>query len=156
MDRLLGVATDDDSTPSVLLAMPSWLLTQSAMHAHRIITEAFAAGNARGYHYRLLATLAEFGAASQASLGRRTGIDRSDVVAALNELAEQGFVKRAPDPEDGRRNIITVTPAGRQQLKRLDKLVKQAQDEIFAPLSTADRATLGRLLAQVLAHHAGS
>jgi DNA-binding MarR family transcriptional regulator len=156
MDRLLGVATDDDSTPSVLMATPSWLLTQSAMHAHRIITEAFAAGNARGYHYRLLATLAEFGAASQASLGRHTGIDRSDVVAALNELAEQGFVQRAPDPEDGRRNIITVTPAGRRQLKRLDKLVKQAQDEVFAPLSTADRATLGRLLAQVLAHHAGS
>jgi DNA-binding MarR family transcriptional regulator len=156
MDRLLGVATDDDSTPSVLMATPSWLLTQSAMHAHRIITEAFAAGNARGYHYRLLATLTEFGAASQASLGRRTGIDRSDVVAALNELAEQGFVQRAPDPEDGRRNIITVTPAGRRQLKRLDKLVKQAQDEVFAPLSTADRATLGHLLAQVLAHHAGS
>jgi DNA-binding MarR family transcriptional regulator len=156
MDRLLGVATDDDSTPSALMATPSWLLTQSAMHAHRIIAEAFAAGNARGYHYRLLATLAEFGAASQASLGRRTGIDRSDVVAALNELAEKGFVQRAPDPEDGRRNIITVTPAGRQQLKRLDRLVKQAQDEVFAPLSTADRATLGRLLAQVLAHHAGS
>jgi DNA-binding MarR family transcriptional regulator len=138
------------------MATPSWLLTQSAMHAHRIITEAFAAGNARGYHYRLLATLAEFGPASQASLGRHTGIDRSDVVAALNELAEQGFVKRAPDPEDGRRNIITVTPAGRRQLKSLDKLVKQAQDQIFAPLSTADRAILGRLLAQVLAHHAGS
>jgi hypothetical protein len=29
--------------------------------------------------------------------------------------------------------------------------VKQAQDEIFAPLSTADRTTLGHLLAQVLA-----
>ena len=156
MDRLLGVATDDDSTPSVLLATPSWLLTQSAMHAHRIITEAFAAGSARGYHYRLLATLAEFGPASQASLGRHTSIDRSDVVAALNELAERSFIKRAPDPEDGRRNIITITPAGLRQLKRLDKLVKQAQDEIFAPLSTADRTTLGRLLAQVLAHHAGS
>jgi DNA-binding MarR family transcriptional regulator len=149
-------ADDADSTPNVLMALPSWLLTQSAMHAHRIITEAFAAGSARGYHYRLLATLEEFGPASQAALGRHTGIDRSDVVAALNELAEQGFVERAPDPEDGRRNIITVTPAGLRQLKRLDKLVKQAQDDIFAPLSANDRATLGRLLAQVLAHHAGS
>ena len=61
--------------------MPSWLLTQSGLQAQRIIAETFAAGNARGYHYRLLATLAEYGPASQASLGRRTGIDRSDLRA---------------------------------------------------------------------------
>ncbi|WP_202880586.1 MarR family winged helix-turn-helix transcriptional regulator [Kribbella amoyensis] len=145
----------DEQAPSVLKETPSWLLTQSAMHAHRIISEAFAAGGARGYHFRLLATLAEFGPASQASLGRRTGIDRSDVVAAINELAAAGFVDRSPDPEDGRRNIITLTTAGKRQQKRLAELVRKAQDELFAPLSAAERDQLSRLLGKVLSHHDG-
>jgi DNA-binding MarR family transcriptional regulator len=145
----------DEEAPSVLKGLPSWLLTQSAQHAHRIITETFAAGNARGYHYRLLATLTEFGPASQASLGRRTGIDRSDVVAAINELTAQGFVERTPDPADGRRNIITITPAGRRQHKHLETLVRDAQDTIFAALTPAERTQLAAILTKVLAHHSG-
>jgi DNA-binding MarR family transcriptional regulator len=143
----------DEQAPSVLQETPSWLLTQSAMHAHRIVTETFGAGGARGYHFRLLATLAEFGPASQASLGRRTGIDRSDVVAAINELAADGYVDRSPDPDDGRRNIITLTAAGKRQHKRLTELVRKAQDEIFAPLSATERDQLTKLLTKVLTHH---
>ena len=139
----------------MLKELPSWLLTQSALQAQRIISEAFAAGNARGYHYRLLATLTEFGPASQASLGRRTGIDRSDVVAAINELTAQGFVERTPDPTDGRRNIITITPAGRRQHQNLETLVRAAQDTIFAPLTPPERAQLTALLTKVLTHHDG-
>ena len=143
----------DEQAPSVLKETPSWLLTQSAMHAQRIVSEMFGVGGARGYHYRLLATLAEFGPASQASLGRRTGIDRSDVVAAINELAADGYVDRSPDPDDGRRNIITLTAAGKRQHKRLAELVRKAQDEIFAPLSPTERDQLAKLLAKVLTHH---
>ncbi len=145
----------DDLAPTALQKLPSWLLTQSAMHAHRIITEAFTAGDARGYHFRLLATLVEFGPASQASLGRRTGIDRSDVVAAINELSTAGYVERSPDPTDARRNIITLTPAGRTQYERLLSLVTKAQDTLFAPLSLSERNTLTDLLTKVLQHHQG-
>ncbi|WBQ04966.1 MarR family winged helix-turn-helix transcriptional regulator [Kribbella sp. CA-293567] len=147
------MATGEEAGPSELSGMPSWLLTQSALHAQRIVAERFAAGNARGYHYRLLATLSEYGPASQASLGRRTGIDRSDVVAAINELADLGYVVRSPDPADGRRNIITLTPAGEQQRERLETLVRAAQDELFAPLTPSERDQLTTLLTKVLRHH---
>ena len=139
----------------MLKELPSWLLTQSALQAQRIISEAFTAGNARGYHYRLLATLTEFGPASQASLGRHTGIDRSDVVAAINELTAQGFVERTPDPTDGRRNIITITPAGRRQHQNLESLIRAAQDTIFAPLTPPERTQLAALLTKVLTYHDG-
>lgn len=139
----------------MLKELPSWLLTQSALQAQRIISEAFTAGNARGYHYRLLATLTEFGPASQASLGRHTGIDRSDVVAAINELTAQGFVERTPDPTDGRRNIITITPAGRRQHQNLESLIRAAQDTIFAPLTPPERTQLTALLTKVLTYHDG-
>jgi MarR family transcriptional regulator, lower aerobic nicotinate degradation pathway regulator len=143
----------DEKTPGVLLTTPSWLLTQTAMHAQRIISEAFAADNARGYHFRLLATLVEFGPASQAALGRHTGIDRSDIVASVNELAAAGYVERSPDPSDGRRNIITLTATGRRRHRQLGDLVATIQDEVFAPLSASERDTLAALLAKVLLHH---
>ena len=130
----------DEQTPSALTQLPSWLLTQTAAQAQRIVSDTFAAAGARAYHFRLLATLVEFGPASQAALGRRSCIDRSDVVAALNELEADGYVERTPDPDDGRRNIITITTTGRRHYKRLTTVVGKAQDEIFAPLSATDRS----------------
>ncbi|TCC31768.1 MarR family winged helix-turn-helix transcriptional regulator [Kribbella speibonae] len=143
----------DEQTPTALTELPSWLLTQSAAQAHRIVTESFAAGGARAYHFRLLATLVEFGPASQATLGRRSSIDRSDVVAALNELEADGYVERSADPADGRRNVITITTAGKRHYRRLTTLVGKAQEEIFAPLSATDRTRLTTILGKLLAYH---
>ena len=145
--------TADDATPARLKEMPSWLLGRAATRAHRLVVEGLAAAGARGYHYRLLAALAEFGPASQAALGRRTGIDRSYVVEAVNELVDGGLVERARDPDDRRRNVVTITPAGAEQLRRLDEVLAGIQDELFAPLSANERAQLARLLARVLEHH---
>ena len=130
--------------------MPSWLISRLYAHSHRLLADGFAAVDSRGYHYRLLAALEEFGPASQADLGRRTGIDRSDVVAALNELADRGFIKRSPDPDDARRNVITSTPAGTKQLRRLENALAGIQEELLAPLSPADRTKFIRLLTRLL------
>ncbi|HUQ57422.1 MarR family winged helix-turn-helix transcriptional regulator [Lentzea sp.] len=142
-----------EETPERLAGKPSWLLTQLSVHAHRLATEAFAEAGARGYHYRLLAALDEFGVASQAELGRRCNMDRSDVVAAVTELQERGFVDRAQDPRDRRRNTVTLTGTGRTQLRRLDKALDHAQDALLAPLPEPDRRTLTGLLGTLLAHH---
>ncbi|MBV9384614.1 MAG: MarR family transcriptional regulator [Streptosporangiaceae bacterium] len=148
-------ATPYDATPSGLREKPTWLISQISMHAHRLLTGRLATAGARGYHYRLLAALHEFGSASQAELGRRTGMDRSDVVAALNDLTDSGLVQRSPDPADRRRNIITVTAAGTAHFRRLDSLLGDVQDELLAPLTPAERQQLTRLLTRLLRHHAG-
>ena len=141
-----------DATPALLNEKPSWLISQISAHAHRLLTKRLATAGARGYHFRLLAALEEFGPASQARLGGRAGLDRSDVVAALNDLAARGLVERTPDPADRRRNIVTITPAGRAHLRRLDRLLAGVQDELLAPLSPAERAELVRLLTRILEH----
>jgi MarR family len=91
------VTTANDATPSVLNTMPTWLISQTSVHAHRLLSAELVVVNSNGYQYRLLAALDEFGPSSQAALGRRTCIDRSDVVAALNDLAGRGMVQRSPD-----------------------------------------------------------
>ena len=140
----------DDETPARLKAKSTWLISQVAARSHGLLTERLAAAGARGYHYRLLAALAEFGPSSQASLGRRTRMDRSDVVAAVGELAAEGLVERAADPADRRRNVVTLTPRGTARLERLDQVLAAVQDELLAPLSGAERAELARLLTRLL------
>jgi DNA-binding MarR family transcriptional regulator len=139
------------SDPSALRldSLPTWLLSRSSGRAHRLLADAFTAAGARGYHYRVLAALEDLGPASQATVGRRAEMDRSDVVAALNELEADGFVERAPDPEDRRLKIVTITAAGRRRLKKLDEVVGSVQEELLAPLSAAERAELIRLLSRV-------
>ncbi|MBS1845096.1 MAG: winged helix DNA-binding protein [Actinobacteria bacterium] len=102
-------------------SLPSWLLSRSAGRAHRLLADAFAAAGARGYHYWAPAALEDLGPASQATLGRRAELDRSDVVATLAELEAEGLVERAPDPDDGRRRIVSITPAGSRRLKKLKR-----------------------------------
>ncbi|QKG23781.1 MarR family winged helix-turn-helix transcriptional regulator [Actinomadura verrucosospora] len=148
--------TDDARQPARLRHAASWLINQASAHSHRLVADGFAAAGARGYHYRLLATLEEYGPASQADLGRRAAIDRSDVVAALNQMGEKKLIERAPDPADRRRNIITLTPAGRRHLHDLDGVLAGIQDELLAPLSPAERAQLTEMLARVTDHHAKS
>ncbi|NJC12180.1 DNA-binding MarR family transcriptional regulator [Micromonospora profundi] len=139
--------------PAGLRTTPSWLLSQTAGHAARLVAAGFAAYDLRGYHFRLLAALAEGGPASQADLGRRCAIDRSDVVAAINELAGRGLVVRAPDPADRRRNVISLTAAGADQARQLADTVGSVQDDLLAPLSESERTQLTRLLTRLLEHH---
>ncbi|GAA2337165.1 MarR family transcriptional regulator [Dactylosporangium salmoneum] len=133
--------------------LPSWLLTQTAAHAHRLVAEGLGAAGARGYHFRALTALDREGPASQADLGRRSGIHLSDLVATLNELSEGGYVERTPDPSDRRRNVITITPPGRRHLRRLEKQLARVQDDLLAPLSPDERAQLTTLLTRLLTHH---
>lgn len=141
--------------PALLTAKPSWLLTQVAGHSHRLLAARMAAAGARGYHIRLLASLAEFGPASQADLGRRTAMDRSDVTAAVNELGADDLVERTADADDRRRNVITITAAGRARLAQLDEITNGLQDDLFAPLSATERAALASLLRRVLDYQNG-
>ncbi len=138
----------------MLMAKPSWLISEVSRLAHPLLTGKLAAAGSRGYHYRLLAALQEFGPASQASLGRHTAMDRSNVAAAVTELVSRGLAGRTPDPADRRRNVISITPAGTAHLRRLNELLAGVQDELVAPLSPAERQQLIRLLNRILEHHA--
>ncbi|MFI2293160.1 MarR family winged helix-turn-helix transcriptional regulator [Streptomyces niveus] len=131
----------------------SRLLSQVATRSDRLINEGLAQADARKWHYAVLASLQDFGPASQAALSKRTGIYRSDMVGVLNELAMRQLVERAPDPDDQRRNVITISTAGRRQLRRLDRVLDVLHDELLAPLDAAEREQLVRLLTRLLDHH---
>ncbi|RKE16953.1 MarR family winged helix-turn-helix transcriptional regulator [Streptomyces sp. TLI_171] len=143
----------EDATPDRLRAIPSRLLAGAAAAADRLVSDRLAAEGARKWHFAVLVALAESGPASQSELSGRTGVYRSDLVAVLNELADAGFVVRDPDPADRRRNVVTLTPAGRARLRRLDDLVTAAQRDLLAPLTSRQQSELTDLLVLLTTHH---
>ena len=140
----------DHDPPRRLRQLPSWLTGQVARRAQRLVGEALAQEGMRRQHFTVLTSLAEQGPASQAALGRRLWIDRSDLHTILNELELDALVKRVVDEQDRRRNVVALTPRGASALKRLDKRVDAAQDALLEPLSVTERRELRRLLERLL------
>ena len=147
------MAYGEMQTPERLRRRASRLLALMSGQADRLMTEGLGRVDARKWHYAVLASLQEHGPGSQATLSRRTGIFRSDMVGVLNELAERDLVERAPDPDDRRRNVITITAQGRRHLRRLDKVLDDLHDELLAPLKPAERDQFVVLLTRLLDHH---
>ena len=139
-------------TPARVKDRPTWLISRAYARSSGLLNAGFDAHGSglRGYHYRLLAALEEWGPASQADLGRNTGIDRSDVTAALAELESRDLIERAVDPEHRRRNIVTITPEGVAQLLDLDTVIDRVQDELLAPLAAAQRRQFVTLMSRLL------
>lgn len=140
-------------TPTRLRALSSWVLNQAAIAANRLTDQALADTGSHRYHYAMLAALDEFGPSSQADLGRCTAIDRSDVAGAVNSLVERDFVERTRDPADGRRNVVTLTTAGRDHLEDLSTRLAGAQAELLHALSATESRTVTELLTRVVDTH---
>jgi DNA-binding MarR family transcriptional regulator len=140
--------------PERIRRLPSWLAGQLAARTAGLVAEALAPEGLRRQHFIVMSALADRGATSQAALGRRLLIDRSDMHALLAELEQPGLIQRVRDPADRRRMLVDLTPAGARALKRLDKRIDAAQDTLLAPLSAAERRELDRLLTRLVEHHA--
>jgi DNA-binding MarR family transcriptional regulator len=138
--------------PARVKDQPTWLISRAYARSSGLLNAGFEAHGSglRSYHYRLLAALEEWGPSSQADLGRSTGIDRSDVTAALAELESRNLIERTVDPEHKRRNIVTLTPEGREQLRALDTVINAIQDEVLAPLTATQRRQFITLISRLL------
>lgn len=65
-----------------------------------------------------LSRLDRGGRAAAADLARQEQISPQSMGATLGELEARGFVKRQPDPDDGRRVLLSISAAGRRELNR--------------------------------------
>jgi DNA-binding MarR family transcriptional regulator len=147
-----GEGPHEYDPPERMRRLPSWLASQLARRGAALVGESLAQEGVGRQHFAILTSLAEQGPASQATLGRRLWIDRSDLHALITELERDGLIARVRDPEDRRRNIVTLTAAGKSRLRRLDKRVDAAQTALLEPLSAAERRELVRLLDRVVSH----
>ena len=96
--------------------------------------------------YGALSVLVAEGPLTQQQLGRRTGIDRTTMVAIADALEDKGFAVRERSPADRRAYALRVTGPGRRTLGRATRAIERAEEEFLGPLSERQRAQLKSML----------
>jgi DNA-binding MarR family transcriptional regulator len=79
---------------------------------------------------------------SQVGLARLLGIDRTSMVALVDQLEAKGLVKRRPHRDDRRKNAVELTADGRNLKKRAAQLVDGCERQFLAALPKSDAQQL--------------
>ncbi|WP_433267417.1 MarR family winged helix-turn-helix transcriptional regulator [Actinosynnema sp. CS-041913] len=101
-------------------------------------------------HHLVLRMLAVVGPCSQQTLSEELRIDRSVMVGIAEELQKARYVSRERNPEDRRAYRISLTEAGESALFRAQGSVPKFLNDVFAPLTQAERDQFTQLLVKIL------
>jgi len=104
-----------------------------------------------------LSRLERAGPTTSSALAREAQITAQAMGATLNALRTRGLVERRPDPDDGRRVVLTVTDAGRQALRdkrnaRAELLARALTSGAFTATELEQLAAAGPLLERLAQH----
>jgi len=92
----------------------------------------------------LLHVLTEVGPARVGELARAQRLAPNTVSELVQQLIDDGFASRAPDPHDGRASVIAVTPRGIGELAQWTEANESRIDVALTSLSAADRSAIRR------------
>lgn len=101
----------------------------------------------------LLRRLAESGGMAPSGIAELFFADRPTVTSMLATLTKAGWIRRRPDPADGRRSRVELTPAGLRKLASVPERLWRTgslEPDPEAVLEPAEREELGRLLDKLL------
>lgn len=96
--------------------------------------------------YWLVAALRERGPTRASDLVETFGLDKGAVSRYVAQLAALGMIEREPDPNDGRAQLLKLSPTGQQ---RLDAVAIERRTELaarFDEWSETELHTLATLL----------
>lgn len=79
------------------------------------------------------------------------GMTRGAITKLADRLIDKGLAARRADPEDGRAQLLSLTPRARKLVPRLAALADANDGAFFASLKPSERAQLERLLKRIVA-----
>ena len=99
-----------------------------------------------GRQLAVLTVLAADYPLSQHEAAERLGVDRTTMVALVDDLEGKGLVERHRSLQDRRKNIVQLTKPGRERLHTAEQLRQEAESRFLAPLTEAEAAQFVRAL----------
>jgi MarR family transcriptional regulator, lower aerobic nicotinate degradation pathway regulator len=141
----------DGLLPAALRNRTSYVLVKLATQVRQQCADQVASAGISQHQHAILCCLDEYGPACQKDIAARLGIDTGDTVTHVDGLQRKGLVLRERDERDRRRQIITLTAAGRQLLGRVEELLDAAEPGMLAALSPQECAALRDFAVRVLA-----
>ena len=129
-------------------------ISRLARHLDRERRSAFAAHDLESWEFDVLAALRRQGAPYELSPGallRATLVTSGTMTNRIDQLENEGLVRRRPDPQDKRGRLVTLTPAGRSRVDATLADLMDKEQALLAGLPEASRDTLAGLLRVLLA-----
>ena len=134
-----------------LAADPGFLLSRVGAAVRAGFKEVLAGWGVRPLQYLILLALDTSGGASQQELCSAAGIDSGNMVELLDGLEALGYAKRARDPRDRRRYVVTMTRRGQSALGELRQAVEEYNTGFLSPLTEPEREQLTSILGKLYA-----
>ena len=143
-----NTATITDKWPTDPLG---WLLAYCSKRVRDALVQRFAAAGYRisAEQWSIMAQLWQADGLSQQVLANR--FHRSKVAAfhLISKLEQQGVVVRRPNPDDGRSNLIYLTPTGRTMVEELVPLAQGVLDKAAMGIASGELDIARRVLYQI-------
>jgi DNA-binding MarR family transcriptional regulator len=79
---------------------------------------------------RVLEALQAEGGRSMGELAARALVEPTTLTNIVDRMVSDGLVYRAPDPNDRRRVLIVMAPAGRALFRRLDRITASQEQRL--------------------------
>ena len=130
---------------------PGFLIRRLHQIHSALFAEECAGESITPVQYSILTALDQMGVTEQIVLARAVGLDTTNVADVLARLERQKLVRRRVSPRDKRMKAVTLTPAGRALLERVDAGAARAHGRTLAALAAKDRTRFMRDLATLVA-----
>lgn len=140
-----------DGLPDALAGRLGYLLKHAQQSLMRAAAPALAPYGIDGRELAVLAVLGADLPLSQQEAAEQLGVDRTTMVALVDELEGKGMVERHRSAHDRRKNIVELTAAGRRCLTGAGRARDRAERRFLAPLGDADAARFVRALQTLVA-----
>jgi DNA-binding MarR family transcriptional regulator len=127
----------------------AFLLAQLGSHGASRYAERLAELSLTPPQAGLLRQIVLFPGSNQQQLANRLGLAPSRVVTFLDDLEEQGLVRRVRSTTDRRQYELQLTGRGESLFKRLQTVSRLHDAEITKALSDEERRTLTDLLQRI-------
>ena len=88
----------------------------------------------------------------QNALAEAVGIEGPSLVRLLDQLEKAGLVVRKEDPTDRRAKVLSLTPAGRSVVARMEADLTRLRETVFAKVDAADLEASLRVFRAVQDH----
>src|SRR5258708_9144791 len=137
------------SKPSYILDEQIGFILRQVWQRHATIFARDIGINLTPTQWAAMAKLIETGPCSQNLLGRLTSMDVATIKGVIDRLTARGLTETSPDPEDGRRLLVSLTRAGQQLAEKAAPNSLAITKEPLAPLHAQARETLVSLLAKL-------
>ena len=137
------------SRPVYILEDQIGFILRQVWQRHATIFAREIGNNLTPTQWAALAKLSEAGPCSQNQLGRLTAMDVATIKGVIDRLTARGLTETSPDPEDGRRLLVSLTRAGQQLAEKAVPNALAISRETLAPLDTKERETLAALLGKL-------